>query len=93
MRKLSLGWRNLVLLAPLVFATAAQAGVEDTTLNFAVTRNGDPIGTTTLRLQRDGRNLVAEIGTLVQVKIASITVYRFEQREIEPRQRIQRPAG
>ena len=83
MRKLWPHWRNLVFLAPLVFAAAAQAGVEDTTLNFAVTRNGDRIGTTTVRLQRDGRHLVAEIATQVQVKIASITVYRFEQRETE----------
>jgi hypothetical protein len=83
MRKLSPVWRSLVFAAPLVFATAAQAGVEETTLNFAVTRNGDPIGTTTVRLQRDGRRLVAEIGTRIQVRIASITVYRFEQRETE----------
>jgi len=83
MRKLSPGWRNLVFLAPLVFAATAQAGVEDTTLNFAVTRNGDRIGTTTVRLQRDGGNLVADIATQVQVRIASITVYRFEQRETE----------
>lgn len=81
MRKLSPVWRNLVVATALVFATAAQAGVDDTTLNFAVTRNGDRIGTTTVRLQRDGRHLVAEIATQVQVKIASITVYRFEQRE------------
>jgi hypothetical protein len=83
MRKLSPRWRNLVFPAALVFATAAQAGMEDTTLNFAVTRNGDRIGTTTVRLQRDGRNLVADIATQVQVKIATITVYRFEQRETE----------
>jgi hypothetical protein len=83
MRKLSPGWRNLALPAALVFATAAQAGMEDTTLNYAVTRNGDRIGTTSVRLQRDGRNLVADIATQVQVKFASITVYRFEQRETE----------
>jgi hypothetical protein len=83
MRKLSPGWRNLALPAALVFATAAQAGTEDTTLNYAVTRNGDRIGTTSVRLQRDGRNLVADIATQVQVKFASITVYRFEQRETE----------
>src|SRR5580765_746315 len=82
MRELSPRWRNLVFLAPLVFA-AAQAGVEDTTLNFAVTRNGDRIGTTTVRLQRDGGHLVADIATQVEVKIASITIYRFEQRETE----------
>src|SRR3954447_9707357 len=83
MGKLSPLWRKLVFLGALVFASAAQAGGEDTTLNFAVTRNGDRIGTTTLRLQRDGQNLVADIATQVQVKIASITVYRFEQRETE----------
>jgi hypothetical protein len=84
MRRLSPGcWRNLVLLAALVLAPAAQAGVEGNTLNFAVTRNGDRIGTTTVRLQRDGRHLVAEIGTQIHVKIAGITVYRFEQRETE----------
>lgn len=83
MRMLSPAWRSLVVAALLVIATAAQAGVEETTLNYAVTRNGDRIGTTTLRLQRDGRQLVAEIATQIQVKIASITVYRFEQRETE----------
>ena len=83
MRMLSPRWRNLVFLAPLVLATAAQAGAEDTTLNFAVTRNGDRIGTTTVRLQRDGRHMVAEIGTQIQVKIAGITFYRFEQHETE----------
>ena len=83
MRKLSPVWRSLGFLAPLVFATAVQARVEETTLNFAVTRNGDRIGTTTVRLQRDGRQLLADIATQIQVKIASITVYRFEQRETE----------
>jgi len=83
MRKLLSTWRFLVFAAPLVFAGTAQAGIDDTTLNFAVTRNGDRIGTTTVRLQRDGQNLVADIATQVQVKIASITVYRFEQRETE----------
>jgi len=83
MRKFSRAWRNLVFAAPLVFATTAQAGIDDTTLSYAVTRNGDRIGTTTVRLQRDGRHTVAEIATQVQVKIAMITVYRFEQRETE----------
>jgi hypothetical protein len=83
MRKLLSTWRFLVFAAPLVFAGTAQAGIDDTTLNFAVTRNGDRIGTTTVRLQRDGRHIVAEIATQVQVKIAMITVYRFEQRETE----------
>jgi hypothetical protein len=36
-----------------------------------------------VRLQRDGRHMIAEIGTQIQVKIVGITVYRFEQRETE----------
>ena len=83
MQTLSLLWRSLVVAAPVVLAGAAQAGVEDTTLNFLVTRNGDQIGTTTVRLQRDGRDTIAEIANQVRVKIATITVYRFEQREAE----------
>jgi hypothetical protein len=83
MRTLSRVWRSLVCMAPFVLAATAQAGVDDTTLNFAVTRNGDRIGTTSVRLQRDGRDMVAEIATRIQVKIAYVTVYRFEQRETE----------
>jgi hypothetical protein len=56
-----------------------QAGPSDTTLNFAVLRNGDQIGTSTMRVRRDGSETVAEIVIHVQVKIAYVTVYRFEQ--------------
>jgi len=83
MRTLSPRWRNLLFLAPLAVAPVAQAGAEETTLNFAITRNGDRIGATTVRLQRDGRQLVAEITTRIKVEFASITLYRFEQRETE----------
>jgi len=54
-----------------------------TTLNFQVMRNGDPIGTSTVRLRRQGAETVAEIATHIQVKFASFTVYRFDQTEIE----------
>ena len=83
MRKLSLLLRTLVGAAPLVLAVAAHAEGEVTTMNFAVTRNGDHIGTSTVRLHRDGGHTVADIATQVRVKIMSITVYRFEQRETE----------
>ena len=88
MRKLLLALRTLAAAAPIIlsaiiFSAAAQAEGQSTTLNFAVTRNGDPIGTSTVRLHRDGRHTVAEIATRVQVKIAFLTVYRYEQRETE----------
>ena len=54
-----------------------------TTLNFAVTRNGEQIGSTTLKLQRNGDQTIAETATKVQVKIAFLTVYRYEQRLTE----------
>jgi hypothetical protein len=60
-----------------------QAEPSDTTLNFAVLRNGGQIGTSTMRVRRDGPDTVAEIVTQIQVKIAYVTVYRFEQTETE----------
>ena len=81
--KLSLLWRSLVFAAPLVFAGAAQAGGEETTLNFLVTRNGDQIGTTTVRLQRDGRDRSRKSPPRFRSRSPTITVYRFEQRETE----------
>jgi Family of unknown function (DUF6134) len=78
----------LVVGAAMGFSAAAQAdpkdiaeppGPSDTTLNFAVLRNGGQIGTSTMRVRRDGPETVAEVVTHVQVKIAYVTVYRFEQ--------------
>jgi hypothetical protein len=58
---------------------AEPPGPIDTTLNFAVLRNGDQIGTSTMHVRRDGPETVAEVVTHVQVKIAFVTVYRFDQ--------------
>jgi hypothetical protein len=70
------------------FATAAPAepaaqAQPDTTLNFAVMRNGTQIGNSTIRLRRDGEETVAEVVTHIQVKIAYVTVYRFDQNQTE----------
>ena len=54
-----------------------------TTLNFEIMRNGNPIGTSTVRLRRQGEETVAEIATHIAVKFASFTVYRFDQTETE----------
>lgn len=61
----------------------APAPRDATTLNYAVTRDGDRIGSTTLRLVHDGGATTAEVATHVLVKVAYITVYRFEQHETE----------
>src|SRR3954453_2162693 len=57
----------------------AQAEEAVTTLNFAVTRNGEQIGSTGVKLRQRGDQTTAETATNVQVKIAFITVYRYEQ--------------
>lgn len=65
-------------------AFAAAAGEPNaTTLNFAVMRNGDRIGTSTVRLSRNGRETMAEVVTHIEVKIAHVTVYRYHQSETE----------
>ena len=84
MRKLSLVLGTLIIAcSSLVTGIAAQADGQVTTLNFAVTRNGDQIGSTTVRLQHSGDQTITETATNVQVKIAFITVYRYEQRLTE----------
>lgn len=64
-------------------ATSAQADANVTTMNFAVTRNGEQIGSSTVRLRRDGERTTAEIATSIEVKIAYITVYRYSHRQTE----------
>src|SRR5205823_5062340 len=64
-------------------AEPAASTQPDTTLNFAVMRNGTPIGNSTVRLRREGEETVAEIVTHIQVKIAYVTVYRFDQSQTE----------
>jgi hypothetical protein len=67
----------------LVAATAAHADGNVTTSKFAVTRNGEPIGSSIVRVQHSGDQTITEVATHVQVKIAYITVYRYEQRQTE----------
>lgn len=51
--------------------------------NFAVMRNGQQIGNSSVRLQRNGRETVAEMITHVRVRIGYVTVYRFDQTQTE----------
>ena len=83
MRRLSLFLLTFIVFLPMLAGTAVPAGGNVTTLTFAVMRNGEQIGSTTVRLQRIGDQTIADVATQVQVKIAYITVYRYEQRQTE----------
>lgn len=83
MRKVSLLFCMLISGSPILGITPVRADANVTTMNFAVTRNGDQIGRTTVRLRRAGDQTITEVATQVQVKIAFVTVYRFEQRQTE----------
>jgi hypothetical protein len=83
MQKLWWFFVGILLAAASIVCPAARADANVTTLNFAVTRNGEPIGNSTVRLQRRGEQIVAEVATNVQVKFASFTVYRYEERHVE----------
>ena len=74
-----------VLFSAAVIPAAAQAEDEpaSTHMNFAIMRDGDQIGTCNFRLHRKGRETTVEVVTHVQVKLAFITVYRFDQTETE----------
>jgi len=83
MRALCVVLGALIVAPAMAFSAEAVTEPAATILNFAVMRNGEPIGTTTMRISRDGGETVADIVTHIQVKIAFITVYRFDQNETE----------
>lgn len=83
MRKFWVVLGILIAAPPFDGSAASSAEGSITTLNFAVTRNGEEIGNTTVRLQRKGGQTVAETATRVQVRFGHITVYRYEQRQTE----------
>src|SRR3954467_14878566 len=84
MKTLALVLGMLSVVLGVVGASAnAWADPATTTLRYAVMREGQQIGTTTVQLHGNGAATTAEVKTNVQVKIAYITVYRYEQTEVE----------
>lgn len=73
---------GILVLSAALFAAVAQAEQARTT-RFAVMRNGVQIGTNTIQLQRQGPETMVRIVTDVAVRIAFVTVYRFDQTETE----------
>jgi hypothetical protein len=74
---------GLLSAAALFSSSAAPAEPMAETLRFAVMREGQQIGTNTIELRRNGSETTVQMMTQVQVKIAFVTVYRFEQTETE----------
>src|SRR6202140_4504355 len=72
-----------LIVAPASALSAAETKPSAATRNFTVMRNGDQIGTSTVRISRDGAGTLAEVVTHIEVKIAYITVYRYDQSETE----------
>jgi len=54
-----------------------------TAASFAILRNGEQIGTSTVRVRRQGDETIVETATEIRVTIAYITVYRFAKRQTE----------
>jgi len=69
---------SLLVLCVLSLPVAAAIGPQSVqSLAFTVMRNGDEIGTHTLKFTRSGDMLDVDIKTNIEVSIAFITVFRF----------------
>jgi hypothetical protein len=79
--------RLLALVAILVvsvFVSANQTHANaPADLSYTVLRNGDPIGTHAYSFREKGARMVVDINTDIKVKVAFLTVYRFEHKAIE----------
>lgn len=64
-------------------APAASGWPEGGTVNFTVMRDGEPIGASIVRFTHRGDETIADVSTHIQVKIAFLTVYRYDQSESE----------
>ena len=64
-------------------AVSAHADPDSKTIKFAVMRNDSQIGTNTISVARSGQETTVQIVTHVEVKIAYVTLYRFDQTETE----------
>lgn len=64
--------------------SGAQAGLPQTeTMRFSITRNGEPIGTQAIEINRAGPETSVNVATDLTVKVLFVTAYRFVQTESE----------
>jgi hypothetical protein len=64
-------------------ATNASTPMAAETMQFTITRNGDPIGTQTIEINRAGPETTVNITIDLAVTVLFITAYRLQQRESE----------
>jgi Family of unknown function (DUF6134) len=74
---------RLLTIGVMILPIAAMANPATETHSFAIVRNGEQIGTNTICVHHDGPDMLVEISTSIAVKIAFLTLYRFEQTERE----------
>ncbi|NQU56411.1 MAG: hypothetical protein HQ513_04190 [Rhodospirillales bacterium] len=72
----------LLMISVIVFSTQSFANAPSD-LSYTVLRNGDPIGTHAYSFKEKGSGLVVNINTDIKVKVAFLTVYRFEHQASE----------
>ena len=72
-----------LLLAAALGSATANADPGTATMKFAVMRDGQQIGSNTIQLRHNGAETTVQMVTHVEVKIAFVTVYRFDQTETE----------
>ena len=70
----------LVILGALWLASNAVIPASAETLNFVINRNGDPIGTSTIEINRRGADTTVDTTTDLAVNVLFFTAYRFEQK-------------
>lgn len=68
-----------IVFAVLSFLQPDTAPAVEADLTYAVLRNGDRIGSQSIKVTRDGAERTVQIKTDVVVRMAMIPVYRFEQ--------------
>lgn len=66
-----------------MLAATAQAGTTSQSLRFAVMRGDTQIGTNTIELSRNGGQTLVRIATHVEITMAFVKLYRFDQTETE----------
>ncbi len=83
-RKNFLRWPLAIAIAFAVFGAAdSQAAIDQRVATFAVLRNGERIGTNTVEVSRQDDQTDVRTETHVEVSLAFITLYRFDQTETE----------
>jgi Family of unknown function (DUF6134) len=73
----------IATLSPLVVATTLAADTPAETMRFAITRNGEQIGTHAIEISRTGAETNVRVTTDLSVKVLFVTAYRLQHNATE----------